>query len=137
MYPWRSSAAAPASSRSIRSPASSEREAAMRMTADWQRLIPVALAVFLMGAGGGGSALVDAARNGDKAALRALLQKKVDVNATEADGATALHWASYRDDVESADLLLRAGANVNAANDLGATPLWAASQNGSAAMVGT
>ena len=110
----------------------------MRMTADWQRLIPVALAVFLMGAGsGGGSALVDAARNGDKAALRALLQKKVDVNATEADGATALHWASYRDDVESADLLLRAGANVNAANDLGATPLWAASQNGSAAMVGT
>jgi len=110
----------------------------MRMTADWQRLIPVALAVFLMAAGGnGGQALVDAARNSDKAALRALLQKKVDVNATEADGATALHWASYRDDVESADLLLRAGANVNAANDLGATPLWAASQNGSAAMVGT
>jgi len=107
----------------------------MRMTADWQRLIPVVLAVFLMGAGGGGSALVDAARNGDKAALRALLQKKVDVNASEADGATALHWASYRDDVESVDLLLRAGANVNATNDLGATPLWAASQNGSAAMV--
>ena len=57
------------------------------------------------------------------------------VNAAEADGTTALHWASYRDDVESADLLIRAGAKVNAANDLGATPLWTASQNGSAAMV--
>jgi uncharacterized protein len=37
--------------------------------------------------------------------------------------------------VESADLLIRAGAKVNAANDLGATPLWTASLNGSAAMV--
>jgi len=52
-----------------------------------------------------------------------------------ADGSTPLHWASYRDDLESADLLIRAGANVNAANDLGATPLWVASQNGSEAMV--
>jgi hypothetical protein len=43
--------------------------------------------------------------------------------------------ASYRDDVESADLLIRAGANVNAANDLGATPLWTASLNASAPMV--
>jgi ankyrin repeat protein len=68
-------------------------------------------------------------------AARALLQKKVDVNAAEADGTTALLWASYKDDVEIADLLLGAGANVNTANDLGATPLWTASQNGSAAMV--
>jgi ankyrin len=67
--------------------------------------------------------------------LRALLQKGVDVNTTEADGTTALHWASYKDDVESADLLIRAGARVNAANDLGATPLWTASLNGSAALV--
>jgi uncharacterized protein len=61
--------------------------------------------------------------------------KKADVNAAEADGTTALHWASYRDDVESADLLIRAGARVNAANDLGATPLWSASLNGSPVMV--
>ena len=79
--------------------------------------------------------LVDAARNGDRDALRALLQKGANVNAAEADGTTALHWASYRDDVESADLLIRAGAKVNAANDLGATPLWTASLNGSEAMV--
>jgi ankyrin repeat protein len=58
-----------------------------------------------------------------------------NVNAAEADGTTALHWASYRDDIETARLLIRSGARVNAANDLGATPLWAASQNGSEAMV--
>ena len=59
------------------------------------------------------------------------IQKKTDVNAAEPDGTTALHWAAYRDDLESADLLLKAGAKANAANDLGATPLWNASQNGS------
>lgn len=79
--------------------------------------------------------LIDAARNGDREALRTLLSKGADVNATAADGTTALHWASHRDEVDSADLLIRAGANVNAANDLGATPLWTASMNGSAAMV--
>jgi ankyrin repeat protein len=79
--------------------------------------------------------LVDAARNADRDALRRLLQEKADVNAAEGDGTTALHWASYRDDHESASLLLRAGARVNAANDLGATPLWLASQNGSVDMV--
>ena len=63
------------------------------------------------------------------------IQKKTDVNAAEPDGTTALHWAAYRDDLESADLLLKAGAKANAANDLGATPLWNASQNGSVAMV--
>ncbi len=98
------------------------------------RLIPAAFAVFLIGAGTG-QPLVEAAKNADKDAVRALLQKKLDVNAAEADGSTALHWAAYRDDLESADLLIRAGANVNAANDLGVTPLWTASLNGSAAMV--
>src|SRR6266566_724912 len=106
------------------------------MTDTWRRLIPVGLAVFLMGAGNvARSPIVDAAKNGEKDSLRALIQKKADVSAAEPDGATALHWASYRDDVESADLLIRAGAKVNAANDLGVTPLWTASLNGSAAMV--
>jgi len=67
--------------------------------------------------------------------VRALLQRKADVNAADPDGTTALHWAAYRDDVETADLLIRAGARVNAATDLGVTPLWNASVNASEPMV--
>jgi ankyrin len=75
------------------------------------------------------------ARNADAPALGALLGRGANVNTPAGDGTTALHWASYRDAGDSAELLIRAGANVNAANDLGATPLWLASQNGSEAMV--
>ncbi len=81
--------------------------------------------------------LVDAAKKGDRDALRALVDEGADVNATEGDGSTALLWVTHRDDIESVELLIRADADVNAANDLGATPLWAASQNGSAAVIET
>jgi uncharacterized protein len=83
----------------------------------------------------GGSPLVEAAKSGNHDALKTLLQKKTDANVADPDGATALHWAAYRDDVEASDLLIKAGAKVNAANDLGATPLWLAAQNGGTAMV--
>jgi ankyrin repeat protein len=46
-----------------------------------------------------------------------------------------LHWAAYRDDLSKVDQLIRTGASVNAANDIGVTPLWAASLNGSAPVV--
>jgi ankyrin repeat protein len=72
---------------------------------------------------------------GDKAAIRALIQQKADVNAAQSDGATALHWAVYRDDLETVDLLVRTGANVKAANRTGATPLYVASLNGNAAII--
>jgi uncharacterized protein len=102
-------------------------------------VISLALATFVTigtgSAAGRDLALVEAAKNGDREAVRALLRKQPDVNVAEADGTTALHWASYADDLELADLLIRAGAGVNAANDLGVTPLWTASLNGSPAMV--
>ena len=79
--------------------------------------------------------LADAAQRGDWSVVRTLIQDGADVTARQGDGATALHWAAYWDEVESADLLIDAGADVNAANDLGVTPLWAAVENGSAAMV--
>src|SRR5206468_1361689 len=73
--------------------------------------------------------LIDAAKNVDREAVRSLLKQGANVNATQADGTTALHWASYRDDLESADLLIRSGANVNARAARGQTALmWAVAQ---------
>ena len=63
-----------------------------------------------------GSGLADAAMKRDRDAVRSLLQQKADVNAPQIDGTTALHWAVRSDDLETADLLIRAGANVSAAN---------------------
>ena len=100
-----------------------------------RRLIPLLSVVLIGAAGGDRTLMVEAARNADANVLRALLKQGANVNAAEVDGTTALHWAAYRDDLESVDLLIRAGAKVNAANDLGATPLWTACQNASAPMV--
>jgi uncharacterized protein len=81
-------------------------------------------------------ALVDAARHQDRVSVRKLIQEKTNVNATAADGYTALHWAAYNDDVETGALLIRGGANVMAANRYGVTPLSLACTNGSADMAG-
>ena len=54
-------------------------------------------------------------RHGDHAAVRSLLQRKVDVNIPQVGGTTALHWAVYRDDLESLGLLLAAGADIDPA----------------------
>src|SRR6187401_372374 len=67
--------------------------------------------------------LVDAAKSGDRAGALALLAQRVDVNAPEADGTTALHWAVHHHDLDLIDRLIRAGAKVNAKNDFGATPM--------------
>ena len=83
----------------------------------------------------GRSDVADAAMKGDKAALRTLLQQKADVNAVQVDGATALHWAVYRDDLEMTDLLIRAGAKVNVLNREGITPLHMASLYGNVPMI--
>jgi ankyrin repeat protein len=73
--------------------------------------------------------------NGDGMAVQKLVAQHADVNAPQADGATALQWAVFRSDKDTVDLLLRAGANPKAANRDGATPLWLASINGDAAIL--
>ena len=92
--------------------------------------------ITLSAAGAVNSAVSDAAMKGDTAALRMLVQKKADVNAAQADGATAIQWAAYRNDLEMADILIAAGADVKLANRDGAMPLWLAAENGSAPMIG-
>jgi ankyrin repeat protein len=79
--------------------------------------------------------LVQAAKGRNSAAVRALLNQKSDVNARDADGTTALHWAVRWDDLETAALLIRAGANPDAPNEYGITPLFLACTNRSAPMV--
>jgi ankyrin repeat protein len=79
--------------------------------------------------------LVDAARNKDRQQIRTLLNQKLDVNVRSDDGATALLWTAHWNDVETADLLIRAGADVNAANTFGMTPLSLACTNRNAALV--
>jgi ankyrin repeat protein len=79
------------------------------------------------------SPLADAAEKSDRAAIRTLLKQHADVNAPQADGMTALHWAAYLDDLETAKLLV--SANANATNRYGVTPLSLACQNGNTAMV--
>ncbi len=76
------------------------------------------------------SPLADAVQRGDAPTIQALLKKKVDVNAPQANGATALHWAAYRSDAESTAALIRAGANINLTNNYGVTPLALAAQQG-------
>ena len=84
-----------------------------------------------LSAAGAGTSLIDAVKAGDRAAVRTLLTRST-VNTPEADGMTALHWAVRADDAETAQLLIRAGANVSAANRYGITPLSLAATNGNA-----
>jgi ankyrin repeat protein len=102
-----------------------------------RRVIGSCLAVLLSAsaAGAATSEVADAAQKGNRQAVRALLQRKADVNARQIDGSTALHWAVRGDDLEMADLLVRAGANVSAANREGVRPLQLAALNGNAQML--
>ena len=79
--------------------------------------------------------LADAVMRADRDTVRTLLQQKIDVNAAQPDGTTALHWAARRSDVGMAQLLLRAGAKVDAATRYGVTPLHLACMNGHAATI--
>ena len=93
------------------------------------------LAVLFMGAVERDSALVAAVKLNDAAAVRRVLQSKVDVNAPTNDGATALHWAAERGSADIVDLLIRAGAQAEARNVYGVTPLAVASAHGNAAII--
>jgi ankyrin repeat protein len=71
----------------------------------------------------------------DRAKIKTLLKQHIDVNAPQADGMTALHWAVQHDDLELSDQLLRAGASVKAVNRYGVMPLSLACTNGNGALV--
>ncbi|HWN39159.1 MAG TPA: ankyrin repeat domain-containing protein [Gammaproteobacteria bacterium] len=80
-------------------------------------------------------AIVDAAMNGDLKTVRALVRQAVDINATQPDGMTALHWAVERRDLPMMSVLLDAGAKHDLTNRTGARPLYLAATNGDAAAI--
>ncbi len=86
-------------------------------------------------AAGAAADAANAVQSRDMTTLRTLLRQRVDVNATQPDGTTALHWAAHWNDLETVKLLLSAGAKVNVPNRYGATPLSEAVVTGNAAMV--
>jgi len=100
-----------------------------------KRLLAISSGLLLCQLARAGSPLADAAEKPDRTAIRTLLEQRADVNAPQADGMTALHWAAYHDDLETARLLVEAKANVSAANRYGVTPLSLACQNGSTSIV--
>jgi ankyrin repeat protein len=112
-----------------------------RLTARLAGLALVAaVGVGIGGAGfvtvSGEASLVQAVKAGDMTAARALLTRKADPNAGEADGTTPLHWAVEYDQLEMATALLTAGARARVANRYGVTPLHLAATNGNSALIG-
>jgi ankyrin repeat protein len=103
------------------------------------QLAPASLAALLVLAAVASAAvdapLADAAQRRDTEAVVTLLEHNIDVNASQADGMTALHWATQHDDVNAVKLLLSVGANAKAENEYGVTPLMLACTNGNAAIV--
>ena len=97
-------------------------------------VIAASLVVAVVAAAGD-QPLVQAAKRNDVAAVRALLKQRANANATEGDGATALHWAAYHGNVEMLSVLIGGGAKADAANGLAITPLAIAADNAHAPIV--
>jgi ankyrin repeat protein len=81
------------------------------------------------------SDVADAAMQNDAARVVKLIAAKTDVNAPQADGSTALHWAAYHGDVKMTEALLRAHANPGVVMENGMTPLSLACETGHADVV--
>ncbi|MCY2973583.1 MAG: ankyrin repeat domain-containing protein [Planctomycetota bacterium] len=67
--------------------------------------------------------LADAAEARNWLLLTKLLSQDMDIDQSQADGMTALHWAVYHNNSEAVANLLRRKANVNAATRYQVTPL--------------
>jgi ankyrin repeat protein len=72
---------------------------------------------------------------GDTDALASLIDDGAEVDGVDVDGATALHWAVYADQLEAAQLLLAAGADPTRKSRYGVAPLYLAAVNGNLAMI--
>jgi ankyrin repeat protein len=85
---------------------------------------------------GNDTRVADAAMDGNRELLRSLIKQAADVNSSQGDGMTALHWAALHGDGESVQVLISAGANLKAVTRLGSySPLYMAAKTGSAPVI--
>ncbi len=84
---------------------------------------------------GAPSETADAAERRDWQSVRALAERKADVNASQPDGTTALQWAAHWNDLDAVKELLGSGANPKLANRYGVTPISEAAAVGNAPMI--
>jgi ankyrin repeat protein/dienelactone hydrolase len=98
-------------------------------------LCVVAIGTLPLAVAASDTLLANAAEQREFDKLRHLIEHHVDVNETQADGMTALHWAVYHDAAIEAKLLVEAGAKVESKNRYGVTPLALACQNGNDELV--
>ncbi len=110
----------------------------MRYLSELSGLVGTLLAAVLVAGpvlAAGDAELVDAVKNQDREKMLNLVMAKTNLNTRADDGSTALLWAAHWNDLESAALIIRAGADPEIANDLKMTPLSEACLNGSPEMV--
>ena len=75
------------------------------------------------GAAAADGTLANLIQAGDRNAALEMLRAGSDVNATQGDGTTPLHWAIYKIDAQLAQELLEHGAKPDAVNNYGSSPL--------------
>lgn len=81
------------------------------------------------------SRIAAAAEQNRTGSVRSLIKQGVDVNQSQKDGMTGLHWAVYHDNEELAQVLLSADANAKAVTRYGVTTLSLACMNGNEKIV--
>jgi ankyrin repeat protein len=81
------------------------------------------------------SPLANLIQDGDRAAALAMIDDGADVNATQGDGSTPLHWAVYKVDHELVAELLEHGASADVTNRYGSSPLAEAVKLGDVELV--
>jgi uncharacterized protein len=81
--------------------------------------------------------LADLIQNGQRAAALAAIDDGADVNASQGDGTTPLHWAVYKVDRELVAELLDRGAKADVTNKYGSSPLAEAVKLGNLDLVRT
>jgi ankyrin repeat protein len=100
------------------------------------KLLTLALSLFLAcHAAQAERPLADLIQNGERAAALTLIDDGTDVNATQGDGTTPLHWAVYKVDAELVAELLDHGAKADVTNNYGSSPLAEAVKLGDLGLV--